>query len=307
MEPADRFTGCMAGLAVGDAVGTAVEFKARGTFPQLTDMVGGGAFKLAPGQWTDDTSMALCLGASLLERGGFDPNDQMTRYLRWVQQGYLSSTGGFVDMGLTVAAALVQYESTGDPFSGPTEDETAGNGCIMRLAPVPLFYHPDREAVWHYAAESARTTHGAAECLDACRLMGDILHRALLGQTKDKVLFGEPLRQLASPRLQAIARGSYRSKTESEIVGSGYVVNSLEAALWCFVNEDDFDSVVLRAANLGDDADTTAAVAGQLAGAFYGASGIRPSWIEKLTMRDEILSQGARLGAAIPDKHGRLP
>ena len=116
MEPADRFTGCMAGLAVGDAVGTAVEFKARGTFPQLTDMVGGGAFKLAPGQWTDDTSMALCLGASLLERGGFDPNDQMTRYLRWVQQGYFSSTGGFVDMGLTVAAAPRAIRVNGRPI-----------------------------------------------------------------------------------------------------------------------------------------------------------------------------------------------
>ena len=106
----------MAGLAVGDAVGTAVEFKARGTFPPLTDMVGGGAFKLAPGQWTDDTSMALCLGASLLERGGFDPNDQMTRYLRWVQQGYFSSTGGFVDMGLTVAAAPRAIRVNGRPI-----------------------------------------------------------------------------------------------------------------------------------------------------------------------------------------------
>lgn len=136
MDLADRFRGCLAGLAVGDAVSTAVEFKARGSFPPLTDMVGGGVFKLSPGQWTDDTSMALCLGASLVERRGFDPDDQMTRYLRWVQQGYFSSTGGFVDVGLTVAAALARYEQTGDPFSGPMEDDTAGNGSIMRLAPV---------------------------------------------------------------------------------------------------------------------------------------------------------------------------
>lgn len=168
----------------------------------------------------------------------------------------------------------------------------------MRLAPVPLFFHPDREAVWRYSAESSRTTHGAAECLDACRLLGDILHRALSGQPKQEVLFGSPHKALASPRIQAIAEGSYASKKESEIVGSGYVVHSLEAALWCFLSEDDFDSVVLRAANLGDDADTTAAVAGQIAGAFYGVSGIRPSWIARLALRDVILDQGSRLRRA---------
>ena len=298
MDPADRFRGCLAGLAVGDALGTTVEFRARGSFPPVTDMVGGGVFKLAPGQWTDDTSMALCLGASLLERNGFDPGDQMARYLRWVQQGYFSSTGTFVDVGLTVAAALAHYERTGDAFSGSTENDTAGNGCIMRLAPVPLFYHPDRELVWRYAAESSRTTHGAAECLDACRLFGDMLHRALSGLSKQEVLFDRPLHPLASVRIRSIAEGSYASKAEDEIVGTGYVVNTLEAALWCFLNGDDFDSVVLRAANLGDDADTTAAVAGQLAGAYYGASGIRPSWIERLAMRDEILGQGLRLGMA---------
>lgn len=297
-DPGDRFRGCLAGLAVGDALGTAVEFKPRGTFPPLTDMLGGGFFRLAPGQWTDDTSMALCLGTSLLECNGFDPGDQMRRYLRWVQQGYLSSTGRFVDVGLTVASALARFEQTGDPFSGPTEDDTAGNGCIMRLAPVPLFYHPDREAIWRYAAESARTTHGAAECLDACRLFGDILHRALAGQSKQDVLFGAPFRPVESPRLRAIAEGSFAAKDESQVVGSGYVVHSLEAALWCFMAEDGFDAVVLRAANLGDDADTTAAIAGQLAGAFYGASGIRTSWLEKLALGDVILEMGAKLGTA---------
>jgi ADP-ribosyl-[dinitrogen reductase] hydrolase len=298
MEPRDRYAGCLAGLAVGDAVGTAVEFKPRGSFPPLTDMVGGGTFQLSPGQWTDDTSMALCLGASLLECSGFDAADQMTRYLRWVQQGYFSSTGKFVDVGMTVAEALVRFEQTGDPFSGSTADDSAGNGCIMRLAPVPLFYYPDREAIWRYAAESARTTHGAAECLDACRLFGDILYRALAGHSKHDVLFGAPLRNVASPRLRAIAEGSYASKTEPEISGSSYVVRSLEAALWCFLTEGTFDEVILRAVNLGEDADTTAAVAGQLAGAFYGAGAIRASWLEKLELRDEILSQGTRLGMA---------
>ena len=145
-DPADRLRGCLAGLAVGDAVGTAVEFKPRGSFPQVTDMLGGGFFKLAPGQWTDDTSMALCLGTSLLECKGFDPRDQMDRYLRWVQQGYFSSTGGLFDVGLTVASALARYEQTGDPFSGPADADTAGNGSIMRLAPVHCLALPRRPA-----------------------------------------------------------------------------------------------------------------------------------------------------------------
>ena len=298
MDPLDRFKGCLAGLAVGDAVGASVEFRARGTLPPLTDMVGGGWFGLAPGQWTDDTSMALCLGESLLESKGFDARDQMSRYLRWIQHGHFSSTGGFVDIGGTVALALSEFERTGEPFSGPTAEDTAGNGCIMRLAPVPLFYFPDREATWRHAAESSRTTHGAAECLDACRLFGDILFRALQGKSKQEVLFGQPLRPIESPRIRAIAEGAFATKPESEIVGSGYVAESLEAALWCFMTEDAFDAVVLRAANLGDDADTTAAVSGQLAGAFYGASGIRASWLEKLAMRDEILRMGEQLGLA---------
>jgi ADP-ribosyl-[dinitrogen reductase] hydrolase len=299
MELRDRFKGCLAGLAVGDAVGAAVEFKPRGSFAPVTDMAGGGPFGLAPGQWTDDTSMALCLGQSLLECRGFDALDQMSRYMRWMRHGYFSSVAGeCVDIGRTVAGALARFERTRDPFSGPTEANTAGNGSLMRLAPVPLYYFPNRGATWHHAAESSRTTHGAAECLEACRLFGDILFRALSGRPKREVLFGTPHGPLACAGIRSIAEGSFASRAESEIVGSGYVVNCLEAALWCFLRADDFDSTILLATNLGDDADTTAAVAGQLAGAFYGVGGIRPSWLAQIVMREEILGMGERLGLA---------
>jgi ADP-ribosyl-[dinitrogen reductase] hydrolase len=160
------------GALLGLAVGTTVEFSTRGSFEPVTDMVGGGPFQLQPGQWTDDTSMALCLADSLIECGGFDARDQMERCVRWAREGYNSSTGGFVDMGGTVGEALAVFLKSGDPFSGPTAPDRAGNGCLMRLAPVPIFYANDRERAVEMCGESSRTTHGARECIDASRMFG---------------------------------------------------------------------------------------------------------------------------------------
>lgn len=295
MQRQSRARGCLLGLAAGDAVGTTVEFKPRGSFPPLANMVGGGPFGLKPGQWTDDTSMALCLGYSLAECNGFDAHDQMTRYVRWWREGYLSSTGRCFDIGVTVSGALSRFEQTGDPFAGSTDPHKAGNGCIMRLAPVPIFYYPDIDAAAHYAAESARTTHAAPECLDASRLLARVLVRALRGDEKSAVLLGDSETFTGAPKIEAIARGDYRSKREAQIRGSGYVVDCLEAALWSFDRTDTFADAVLLAANLGDDADTTAAVCGQVAGAYYGEAGIPAAWRTQLTMREEIIALADRL------------
>src|SRR5687767_1119493 len=135
-----RFRGSLLGLAVGDALGTTLEFKPPGIFPPLTDMIGGGPFNLEAGEWTDDTSMALCLAESLIERQAFDPVDQLARYLQWYRQGYLSSNGRCFDIGTTVRAALRRFEQTHEPYCGPTDPMSAGNGSLMRLAPVPLAY-----------------------------------------------------------------------------------------------------------------------------------------------------------------------
>jgi len=290
----DRFSGCLLGLACGDAIGTTVEFKPRGTFTPITDIVGGGPFRLAPGQWTEDTSMALCLAESLIECGGFDPKDQMERYCRWANDGYLSSNGRCFDIGGTVSRALKRFATTGEPFSGPTDPKSAGNGSIMRLAPVPMFFYPDRKAVIDLCGESSRTTHGAQECIDACRLLGAILFHALAGASKNEILGDYGALALKSPKIDAISRADYRGKTEKQIHGTGYVVESLEAALWCFDTTDTFEAAVLRAANLGDDADTTAAICGQIAGAHYGEPGIPPLWLKRLAMAEHIrkMAQG---------------
>jgi ADP-ribosyl-[dinitrogen reductase] hydrolase len=291
----DRFRGCLLGLAAGDAVGTTVEFRSRGSFAPMTDMVGGGPFELEAGQWTDDTSMALCLATSLLDFGEFDPANQMDLYYRWYRDGYLSSNGECFDIGNTVFLALADYQKTRNPYSGSTSPNTAGNGCIMRLAPIPMFYHYDRDLIQVRSAESSRTTHGAAECLDACRWFGDVLYRALAGASKAEILAFQDCVKLETPTIQAIARGEYKTKSMEEIRGSGYVVASLEAALWCFWQTESFEEAILMAANLGEDADTTAAICGQVAGAHYGASGIPETWRSKLTMLQEMTTLADRL------------
>jgi ADP-ribosyl-[dinitrogen reductase] hydrolase len=297
MTTRDRFLGCLLGLAVGDAVGTTLEFKPRGSFKPITDMTGGGPFHLEPGQWTDDTSMALCLASSLVERGEFDPTDQMARYVRWKDEGYWSSNGHCFDIGNATGAALARFKRTRDPFSGSADPRSAGNGSIMRLAPVPMFFAADMAKAVHYSAESSRTTHAAAECLDACRLFGAMLVRALNGFAREEVLLGDARTFSGSPAVEAIARGDYRAKGETAISGSGYVVKSLEAALWCFDQTESYEQAVLRAANLGDDADTTAAVCGQIAGAFYGVTGIPQRWLGTLAMRGEIDALASKLFA----------
>ena len=233
MTRRDRYRGALLGLAAGDALGTTLEFKRPGTFAPIDDMVGGGPFGLDPGEWTDDTSMALCLAESLVECRRFDPVDQLQRYVRWWHEGHHSSTGRCFDIGYTVRNALVQFTRTGEQWSGSTDPRTAGNGSLMRLAPVPLFLASDPARAIARAADSSRTTHGAAEAIEACQLFGEIISRALAGKPKELLLKELRFKPLLA-KTAAIASGAFIGKPENEIVGSGYCIASLEAALWCF-------------------------------------------------------------------------
>jgi ADP-ribosyl-[dinitrogen reductase] hydrolase len=158
-----------------------------------------------------------------------------------------------------------------------------------------MFFFPDVDAAEQFAVESSRTTHGAVECIDASRLLARILCRALSGSSKDEVALGDSKTFVGSEKIVAIARGAYLEKKESSIRGSGYVVDSLEAAMWCFARAQSFKEAVLMAANLGDDADTTAAVCGQVAGAYYGAGGIPTVWMERLALHAAITQLADRL------------
>ncbi|WP_115001409.1 ADP-ribosylglycohydrolase family protein [Xanthomonas campestris] len=292
-----RFRGCLLGLAVGDAVGTTLEFCAPGSFTPINDMHGGGPFALRAGQWTDDTSMALCLAHSLLYRQGFDAADQMNRYCNWYQHGYLSSTGTCFDIGGTVRQALERYLDGGPAFSGSDDPRAAGNGSLMRLAPVAMYYAQRPDQLGVRAADSSRTTHAAPEALDACRLFAFQLRAALLGSGRDEVLqpAALPSQSLVTPAIGALLVRAHASVARAQIRGTGYVVDALSAALWCFATTGTFADAVLRAANLGDDADTTAAICGQLAGAFYGIDGIPAAWRERVQDAAEIVALADRL------------
>jgi ADP-ribosyl-[dinitrogen reductase] hydrolase len=308
----DRYRGCLIGLAVGDALGASVEFMRPGTFDPVKDIEGGGAFGLSPGQWTDDTSMALCLAESLIERKGFDPVDQLERYVRWYREGHLSSTGDCFGMGGTVHQSLKRFMETHEPYSGSTDPRTAGNGSIMRLAPVPMFYANSPEEAIERSAESSRTTHGALTALDACRYLGGVLVGALNGVSKEELLSDHycPVpgywgKNPLCKEIDEIASGSFKTKKPPEIIGSGYVVKSLEAALWAFYRSESFRKGCLLAVNLGYDADTTAAVYGQLAGAYYGYQKIPQGWRSIIAYKKLILDYAKKLFEIQNDLDGK--
>jgi ADP-ribosyl-[dinitrogen reductase] hydrolase len=238
----DRGRGCLLGLAVGDALGTSLEFSQRDIVPRHTEMTGGGPFGLAPGQWTDDTAMALALADSLLARGGLDARDLMDRFVAWWRKGEYSCTGVCFDIGLT--------------------------------------------------------TRGAPQAVEACELFAAMLREAILGAGRDAVL--APRAWAGYPAVRAVAGGSWRNKTRDQIRSTGYVVDTLEVALWAVARTDTFEDALVLAVNLGGDADTVGAVTGQLAGALHGADAIPHRWLEPLAWRERIAGLATSLAGAAP-------
>ena len=283
----DRARGALIGLALGDALGTTLEFKVRDAYAPLTDMVGGGPFNLKPGEWTDDTAMALALAESLAAKGRLNEQDLLARFSDWRDNGTYSCTGVCFDIGLTTAQALSRWKQTGEDHCGSTDPGAAGNGSLMRLAPVAIRYWTDRPTLRDAAARQSRTTHAADEAIDACVYYAEALADAIEGRSRSVVL--RP-RQGFAGGVDTVAAGSWRGKARSEINASGYVVHALEASLWATGRSANFERAVLHAANLGQDADTTAAIAGQLAGAMDGYQRLPAAWLAKLAWRDRLVS-----------------
>ena len=287
-----RARGALVGLAVGDALGTTNEFKVVGTFTPSTGMVGGGAFQLEPGQWTDDTSMALCLADSLLAQGRYDSFDVMERYDRWRKDGYRSSTGTCFDIGNQVMRSLWDFEVNQRVPRTAQRTTSAGNGAIMRLAPVVIagFEHREIREIVATAGLSARETHYSVEAEAATEVFAALLVGALLGWAPEHIInvgwasTGPAFDEVAARVISTdpAERAAWEKDT------SGYIVNGLRLAVHGLLDFGSFDEAVLAIANMGGDADTNAAIYGQLGGAYFGVEAIPASWRSTLYQGEEI-------------------
>ena len=287
-----RARGALVGLAVGDALGTTNEFQPAGSFEPITDMVGGGVFDLEPGQWTDDTSMALCLADSLLAQGRYDSFDVMERYDRWRKDGYRSSTGTCFDIGNQVMRSLWDFEVNQRVPRTAQRTTSAGNGAIMRLAPVVIagFEHREIREIVATAGLSARETHYSVEAEAATEVFAALLVGALLGWAPEHIInvgwasTGPAFDEMAARVISTdpAERAAWEKDT------SGYIVHGLRLAVHGLLDFGSFDEAVLAIANLGGDADTNAAIYGQLGGAHFGVEAIPASWRSTLYQGEEI-------------------
>jgi ADP-ribosyl-[dinitrogen reductase] hydrolase len=271
----ERFLGALLGLAVGDAVAAATQYRRPGRFAPVGDLLGGGPFDLPRGGWSDDTAMALCLAESLIECDAFDARDQVARYLRWQQQGHLSATGECLGITAGTSRALARAQWRRQVFSGSHDPEALDPEALSRVAPVVMYFFADAKLAEARAAEAARTTSQAPAVLAACRTLARALHAALAGQPRAAILARAPA--------PAPARGG----TVTAMAGVS-APEALAAAVDAFARSDNFRDAVLVAANLGGNSDVIAAVCGALAGAHYTASSIPALWRNSLMKRELI-------------------
>ncbi len=297
----NKFFGVLYGLAIADALGSTNEFLSakKKEFVPIAGMVGGGWLKLEPGEWTDDTAMALCLAESIVDSDGHDAEDQLRWYLKWYKENVFTSNDRFIDAGINTRKVIERFAKGGKPED--VAGKSAGNGCIMRIGPVSMMYAEDIHEAKRIAELTTTTTHDDPDARECASLFVDLTVKAIMDedspfQIREKVKkeleakMNEKGNSKAITRTLEIALG-----TSAPLDPDGYCVNTLGAALWCLLNTMSFDEGALMAANLCGDADTTGAVYGQIAGAIYGLSGINKDWLDLLAKRELIERACTRL------------
>ena len=276
----ERFLGALLGLAIGDAVAAATQYRRPGTFTPVGDLIGGGPFALPRGGWSDDTAMALCLADSLLAVNGFDARDQVERYRLWQREGYLSATGQCLGITASTARALARAQWRRQLFSGSHAPDQLDPEPLSRVAPVVMFFFASEEEAVQLASDAARTTCQAPPVLGACRDLAQALFLAFCGQPKERVL-------------AALSTAEGRSAAEGRLKGSAG--EALAIALEALAATESFRDAVLHAANQGGNSDVAAAACGQLAGALYGAAAIPAPWRQSLLKRELIEAYADKL------------
>jgi ADP-ribosylglycohydrolase len=297
-----RVHGLVFGLAVGDALGMPYEGRRPADVPPQIDLAPGGPYELPAGAWTDDTALALLLAESLLERGSNDGRDQVARYARWQRDGQGSSTGRPVGARPTTVKALAQAQWTGNPYAGPHDPAKAEKDPLTRAAIAAAWAAADPECAVALAADVARPTHQAPQTLDACRYYAALLVGALLGASREALIApnyspvpGLWERRPLRPEVAAVAAGAWRRTSPT---GGGRAVDALGLVLWSLERAGTWREAVLGAVALGEDAPTSGALVGALAGALFGVTAIPPHWRTGVAQADRLASTAERLAAA---------
>lgn len=291
----------MIGHAVGDALGVPVEFCSREELDEspVTDMTGFGSYPVPAGAWSDDTSMTLAALDSL-SKGAVDYDDIMENFVRWCSEDAYTPTGEMFDIGRTCLTAIRHYLATdGKPAleCGLSDEHSNGNGSLMRIHPFVLYAYAKNLPFVEWLElikNGSSITHSHDRSKLGCLIYAFVLYHLLADQSRGAI---ENALARAECHLRDCAEFSYYHRifssnfanlTREEIKSTGYVVDTLEAALWCLLTTKDYKSCVLKAVNLGDDTDTVAAVAGGLAGILYGYDSIPLEWRNTLIKREYI-------------------
>lgn len=302
----DRMMGSLVGGIIADAYGSPYEFRPRDSYSITGEMEYCTTFNLPKGSFTDDSSTMLCLAVSLTECKGFNGLDQMRRYADWRRNGYMSSAPerGCFDIGRTTSMAIGRFEfhkrlqdmGCGDGVDpakkcfGMKGELDSGNGGLMRLAPAPIFFWRDMEEAVEYSRLSSQVTHANTECMDAAALLGFVIWKGIRGMSREDMLRNESFEdKVQCDKVKALCRGEYKTKQRKDIRTTGYVIDTLEAALWAFYHANDYKDGVMTLGRMGDDTDTVCCVFGQIGGAFWGYSSLPRSWIEDLQRRDLVM------------------
>jgi ADP-ribosyl-[dinitrogen reductase] hydrolase len=296
------------GLAVGDALGVPVEFISRTQLKQnpVKDMRGYGTHSQPPGTWSDDSALAFCLAATIAK--GFNLQELANRFVKWYRQGYWSATGEVFDIGIATAAAISRLENGCEPtLAGGTGERDNGNGSLMRIAPLALhvLYHPI-ESRFETTRQVSALTHGHIRSAAACIILVEFLRLLILNNEMHQSyeLLSQILPQkltnwgLPPEELQHFNRifsQDIRTLSEDEIQSDGYVIHTLEASLWCLLTTRSYEQAVLKAVNLGHDADTTGAVTGALAGMAHQIDTIPIQWLNQVARSNDINNLSASM------------
>lgn len=317
MENRNYIKDALLGVATGDALGVPVEFIPRASLkPEpVTGMRAFGTHHQPSGTWSDDSSLTFCLAEMLCR--GYDLQDLATRFVNWKEEAYWTAHGQVFDIGIATSAAIYQLQKGVVPvLAGGNDEDSNGNGSLMRILPL-LFYIKNKsiEERFRIIEEVSSLTHRHIRSVTGCFIYLEMALQLIQG--KDKHAAYENMRETVNyflnnnpicsqreidkyHRILCNPIGDYEIRPiydfeEVEIYSSGYILNTLEAGIWCLLKTDNYKDAVLKAVNLGHDTDTTAAVTGGLAGLLYGHATIPPEWLEVLARRKDIDSLADRL------------